>query len=92
LRIMDARSSVMERTVDGEWYCVMNTWDEKMARYVNNKSVLDFCGETWRTNHIHSIYSLLSNCSCAAPQENLPAIGCPPWVNQDEILEGKKSN
>jgi hypothetical protein len=21
--------------------------------------------------------------SCAAPQENLPAVGCPPWVMQD---------
>lgn len=53
LRIMDAKSSVIDRTTDGEWYCVMNTWDEKTA-------------------------------SCAAPQENLPAIGCPPWVMQDE--------
>ena len=53
LRMMDAKGSVIERTSDGEWYCVMNMWDEKMA-------------------------------SCAAPQENLPAIGCPPWVNQDE--------
>ena len=53
LRMMDAKTSVIERTSDGEWYCVMNTWDEKTA-------------------------------SCAAPQENLPAIGCPAWVNQDE--------
>ena len=53
LRFMDAKTSVMDRAKDGEWYCVMNTWDEKMA-------------------------------SCAAPQENLPAIGCPPWVMQDE--------
>ncbi|CAB9502464.1 CW-type zinc finger protein 4 [Seminavis robusta] len=53
LKIMDAKSSVIDRTRDGEWYCVMNTWDEKMA-------------------------------SCAAPQENLPAIGCPGWVYQDE--------
>lgn len=53
LRIMDAKSSVMDRTTDGEWYCVMNTWDEKAA-------------------------------SCAAPQENLPAVGCPPWVMQDD--------
>ena len=53
LRIMDAKATVIERAKDGEWYCVMNTWDEKMA-------------------------------SCAAPQENLPAIGCPPWVMQDE--------
>jgi len=53
LRIMDAKTSVVERTSDGEWYCVMNTWDEKMA-------------------------------SCAAPQENVPAIGCPTWVHQDE--------
>jgi CW-type Zinc Finger len=53
LRIMDAKTSVIERTSDGEWYCVMNTWDEKTA-------------------------------SCAAPQENLPAIGCPGWVHQDE--------
>ena len=52
LRFMDAKSTVCERTVDGEWYCVMNTWDEKMA-------------------------------SCAAPQENLPAVGCPSWVMQD---------
>jgi CW-type Zinc Finger len=44
LRIMDAKSNVIDRTKDGEWYCVMNTWDEKTA-------------------------------SCAAPQENLPAVG-----------------
>lgn len=53
LRCMDAKTSVIERTSDGEWYCVQNTWDEKMA-------------------------------SCAAPQENLPAIACPAWVTQDE--------
>jgi CW-type Zinc Finger len=53
LRFMDAKTNVIDRTTDGEWYCVMNTWDEKMA-------------------------------SCAAPQENLPAVGCPPWVMQDE--------
>jgi hypothetical protein len=53
LRIMSAKSHVMDRTVNGEWYCVMNTWDEKMA-------------------------------SCAAPQENLPAIGCPDWCMQDD--------
>ncbi|CAJ1960560.1 unnamed protein product [Cylindrotheca closterium] len=52
LRIMDARSNVIERCNNGEWYCVMNTWDEKTA-------------------------------SCAAPQENLPAVGCPPWVMQE---------
>ena len=52
LRIMDAKQNVTDRTSDGEWYCVMNTWDEKTA-------------------------------SCAAPQENLPAVGCPPWVLQD---------
>jgi len=52
LRIMDAKQNVIDRTSDGEWYCVMNTWDEKTA-------------------------------SCAAPQENLPAVGCPPWVLQD---------
>jgi hypothetical protein len=53
LRIMDAKVNVVDRTTDGEWYCVMNNWDEKMA-------------------------------SCAAPQENLPAVGCPPWVMQDQ--------
>jgi len=53
LRIMDAKQNVIDRTCNGEWYCVMNTWDEKTA-------------------------------SCAAPQENLPAVGCPPWVMQDE--------
>jgi hypothetical protein len=53
LRIMDAKQNVIDRTTNGEWYCVMNTWDEKTA-------------------------------SCAAPQENLPAVGCPPWVMQDE--------
>jgi len=52
LRIMDAKSHVIERCSNGEWYCVMNTWDEKTA-------------------------------SCAAPQENLPAVGCPPWVMQE---------
>jgi len=53
LRIMDAKQQVVDRVTDKEWYCVMNTWDEKMA-------------------------------SCAAPQENLPAVGCPPWVMQDD--------
>jgi len=48
---MDKSQLLLDRTA--EWYCVMNTWDEKMA-------------------------------SCAAPQENLPAIGCPSWVLQDE--------
>ena len=52
LRVMDA-SSIIESAKHGEWFCVLNTWDEKTA-------------------------------SCAAPQENLPAIGCPPWVLQDE--------
>jgi len=51
LRFMDA-STVMESVKNGEWYCVLNTWDEKTA-------------------------------SCSAPQENLPVIGCPPWVTQD---------
>jgi hypothetical protein len=31
LRMMGAKSHVIDRTADGEWYCVMNTWDEKMA-------------------------------------------------------------
>ena len=52
LKVMDSKS-LFSVCKDGEWYCVQNTWDEKMA-------------------------------SCAAPQENLPAIGCPPWVMQDE--------
>ena len=52
LRFMDA-STICENAKNGEWYCVLNTWDEKMA-------------------------------SCAAPQENLPVSGCPPWVLQDE--------
>jgi len=52
LRSMDA-ASVIDGAKNGEWYCVLNTWDEKSA-------------------------------SCAAPQENLPAIGCPPWVMQNE--------
>ena len=47
LKSMDAKQ------YEGEWFCVMNTWDEKMA-------------------------------SCAAPQENLPALGCPSWVIQDK--------
>ena len=51
LRSMDA-SSVIDRCKNGEWYCVMNTWDEKAA-------------------------------SCGAAQENLPAVGCPPWVMVD---------
>jgi hypothetical protein len=46
-------ASVIDAAKNGEWYCVLNTWDEKTA-------------------------------SCAAPQENLPAIGCPPWVLQNE--------
>ena len=52
LKSMDAKGTVIDRATDGEWYCVMNTWDEKTA-------------------------------SCAAPQENLPAFGCPPWVMLD---------
>jgi len=52
LRSMEA-SSVIDAAKNGEWYCVLNTWDEKTA-------------------------------SCAAPQESLPAIGCPPWVMQNE--------
>lgn len=54
LRMMEAKSILAAAAADngGEWYCVMNHWDEKMA-------------------------------SCAAPQENLPAVGCPPWVQQD---------
>uniref|UniRef100_A0A7S1C0T6 CW-type domain-containing protein n=1 Tax=Corethron hystrix TaxID=216773 RepID=A0A7S1C0T6_9STRA len=52
LRFMDA-SDIMESTRDKDWYCVLNTWDEKTA-------------------------------SCSAPQENLPATGCPPWVMKDE--------
>lgn len=52
LKFMDA-NTVMENCKNGEWYCVLNTWDEKFA-------------------------------SCAAPQENLPAIGCPSWVMQDQ--------
>jgi len=51
LKFMDS-TAVMEAAKNGEWYCVLNTWDEKMA-------------------------------SCAAPQENLPAIGAPSWVMQD---------
>ena len=58
LKIMDA-SSVIERAKNGEWYCVLNTWDEKFA-------------------------------SCAAPQENLPAIGCPTWVRDDNRGDGGK--
>ena len=53
LRNMDAKANVLDRCPNGEWFCVMNTWDEKMA-------------------------------SCAAPQENLPAVGLPPWVMQDD--------
>lgn len=52
LKFMDAKSMVLDNARNGEWYCVLNTWDEKVA-------------------------------SCAAPQENLPAIGCPPWVMRD---------
>ena len=51
LRSMDV-SSVIEKCNGGEWYCVMNTWDEKAA-------------------------------SCGAAQENLPSVGCPPWVLVD---------
>jgi hypothetical protein len=53
LRSMDA-ASVVEAAKNGEWYCVLNTWDEKTA-------------------------------SCAAPQENLPAIGCPQWVMKNYV-------
>mmetsp|Transcript_3972 Transcript_3972/g.6265 ORF Transcript_3972/g.6265 Transcript_3972/m.6265 type:complete len:296 (-) Transcript_3972:287-1174(-) len=55
LRSMDA-SSVIDKCRDGEWYCVMNTWDEKAA-------------------------------SCGAAQENLPAVGCPPWVMVDNNVD-----
>jgi len=52
LKFMD-KQTLMDNCKNGEWYCVQNTWDEKIA-------------------------------SCAAPQENLPAIGCPPWIMRDE--------
>jgi hypothetical protein len=26
---MDAKQNVIDRTTNGEWYCVMNTWDAK---------------------------------------------------------------
>jgi CW-type Zinc Finger len=39
LRTMDASSSVIERTNNREWYCVMNTWDEKTGELT---SVLEF--------------------------------------------------
>jgi hypothetical protein len=32
LRVMDAKSSVIDRTKNGEWYCVMNVWDEKTGK------------------------------------------------------------
>lgn len=53
LRVMDAKTNVIDRANNGQWFCVMNTWDEKTA-------------------------------SCAAPQENLPAIGCPPWILKND--------
>jgi hypothetical protein len=40
LRIMDAKGSVMDRAKDGEWYCVMNTWDEKVCGRVNCQMLL----------------------------------------------------
>jgi len=52
LRSMEG-SSVVEQCKNREFYCVMNTWDEKTA-------------------------------SCGAAQENLPTVGCPPWVMVDE--------
>ena len=51
LKSMD-KQAVMDSCRDNKWYCVLNTWDDKMA-------------------------------SCAAPQENLPVLGCPPWVLKD---------
>jgi len=61
LRCMDSKQHVIDQTIRGEWYCVMNTWDEKMA-------------------------------SCAAPQENLPVIGCPPWVMKDTTNTGESGS
>jgi hypothetical protein len=52
LKFMD-KQAIMDGCKNGEWYCVQNTWDEKMA-------------------------------SCAAPQENLPAIGCPLFCCNEE--------
>lgn len=61
LRFMDAEKNVISGAKNGEWYCVLNTWDEKMA-------------------------------SCAAPQENLPAFGCPPWIMQDVSSANNSNN
>jgi hypothetical protein len=52
LKFMD-KQAIIENCKNGEWFCVQNTWDEKMA-------------------------------SCAAPQENLPAIGCPIFCITEE--------
>lgn len=52
LKIMD-KQAIIDSCKNAEWFCVQNTWDEKMA-------------------------------SCAAPQENLPAIGCPIFCINEE--------
>ncbi len=52
LKFMD-KQAIIDSCKNGEWFCVQNTWDEKMA-------------------------------SCAAPQENLPAIGCPIFCITEE--------
>lgn len=52
LKFMD-KQAIIDSCKNTEWFCVQNTWDEKMA-------------------------------SCAAPQENLPAIGCPIFCINEE--------
>ena len=31
LKVMGAKSHVMDASINGEWYCAMNNWDEKVA-------------------------------------------------------------
>lgn len=81
LRSMDA-ASVIDAANNGEWYCVLNTWDEKTASCAAPQEnlpgeyfVVYFLYECRPTDKndfikIHFFFNL--------------AIGCPPWVMKNE--------
>ena len=74
LKCMDV-SSVVEAAKNGEWYCVMNTWDEKLASCAGKS----FYG----SKMLHSVHVSNSSSSrvssildfyCEGPQEHLHTI------------------
>ena len=78
LRFMDAKQQIVDRVRNKEWYCVSCA-----CRIVVLLSML----------HTHVFFSNILKvmnkwdekiASCAAPQESLPALGCPPWAMPQE--------